>query len=330
MPPKQIGAGRQASAKLRKHTGGPPGWAHLYNRIVEIRRTVRAPVDVIGCHKLFEPRVRGTEDERFQTLVSLMLSAQTKDLFTAEAVCNLQNTTAGLSVSSIASMDPDEINRCIRMVGMHNNKTKYLKAAAEVILNRHHGVVPDTLDGLLALPGVGPKMAHLFLQCADKKCSGIGVDVHVHRIAKRFAWVPPDSKTPEDSRKALESWLPRKHWGEINELLVGFGQTVCTPQRPKCHLCAANDLCPNAFKESAAKRSLSESVSTAVHSAAPHNATPEELLQLCGGSAKELLARGWLTDALPPVQVPAAIQARLDDELHASARMRKRDRKSVV
>jgi endonuclease III len=75
------------------------------------------------------------------------------------------------------------------------------------------------------------------------------VDTHVHRISQRFGWVPSTVKSPEDTRKCLESWLPRKHWGTINHLLVGLGQTVCVPVHPKCAMCELNDICPNAFKE---------------------------------------------------------------------------------
>ncbi len=80
------------------------------------------------------------------------------------------------------------------------------------------------------------------------RCVGIGVDVHVHRISNRLGWVK-DTKTPEETRLDLEGWLPFENWGPINKLLVGLGQTVCTPLRPKCKDCKVSDLCPSAFKE---------------------------------------------------------------------------------
>lgn len=73
----------------------------------------------------------------------------------------------------------------------------------------------------------------------------IGVDVHVHRISNRLGWVKKATKSPEDTRKELESWLPYEYWDEINYLMVGFGQTICTPINPKCDICSNRDICPS-------------------------------------------------------------------------------------
>lgn len=94
----------------------------------------------------------------------------------------------------------------------------------------------------MALPGVGPKMAHLTLQVAWRNVVGIGVDTHVHRISNRLGWVK--SNTPEQTRVQLEQWLPRDYWGAVNVLLVGFGQKVCLPIGPRCAECKVNSLCP--------------------------------------------------------------------------------------
>jgi adenine-specific DNA glycosylase len=94
----------------------------------------------------------------------------------------------------------------------------------------------------MALPGVGPKMAHLTMQVAWKNVIGIGVDTHVHRISNRLGWVK--SNTPEQTRMQLQRWLPHEYWGVVNLLLVGFGQKVCLPINPKCSDCLVNALCP--------------------------------------------------------------------------------------
>jgi endonuclease-3 len=316
-----------ASSSSNTVKAGPPGWELLYNKVVEMRRQVVTPVDVIGCDKLWDTMTADPEARRFQTLVALMLSAQTRDYCTAEAMCELMDSPGGLTPKSIAKKSEAEVNACIRTVGMHNNKAKYLKATADVLLAKHDGCVPRSLDALLSLPGVGPKMAHLFLQCADNvMTSGIGVDVHVHRISQRFKWVPKTVKTPEDTRKELEKWLPRKHWAEINEILVGFGQTICTPRNPKCDMCAANALCPSAFKECSASalerqksRSLSRgasdgsSLARRVSSSKVQGASPnaDDLLDLCSGSAEELLGRGWLARAVPAPAIPQNWMRRL-------------------
>ena len=118
------------------------------------------------------------------------------------------------------------------------------------MVDKYEGDIPKTLEELCALPGVGPKMAHLAMQCAWGETVGIGVDVHVHRISNRLRWVNTSKKTPEHTRVELESWLPESYWRPINQLLVGFGQTICTPLRPRCDECTLSqlELCPSASK----------------------------------------------------------------------------------
>lgn len=98
-----------------------------------------------------------------------------------------------------------------------------------------NGDIPDTIEGLTSLPGVGPKMGYLCLSVAWNKTEGIGVDVHVHRITNMWGW--HKTKNPEESRLALQSWLPKDRWREINGLLVGLGQAVCLPVGHKCGSC---------------------------------------------------------------------------------------------
>ncbi|EAN85193.1 putative endonuclease III [Trypanosoma cruzi] len=236
---------------MKKHAfKPPPNWEKLYVRVKELREGLEAPVDTLGCSKLFD-KAALHETRRYHILLALMLSAQTKDHVTAAAMHAL--IRIGCTPEVIAKMPEKTLDEFISKVGFHNKKAKHIKEATDAILKRHQGRVPHSYEDLIALPGIGPKMAHLFLQEADGVVLGIGVDTHVHRISQRFLWVPSTVKTPEDTRKALESWLPRKYWGEINGLLVGLGQTICTPRLPRCSECPASDLCPNAFKE--AKRS---------------------------------------------------------------------------
>lgn len=104
-----------------------------------------------------------------------------------------------------------------------------------MLRDRWNGDIPDTIEGLTSLPGVGPKMAHLCLSAAWGRTEGIGVDVHVHRITNLWGW--NKTRTPEETRVALQSWLPRDRWREINTLLVGLGQTVCLPVGRRCGQC---------------------------------------------------------------------------------------------
>ncbi|KXJ87753.1 DNA glycosylase, partial [Microdochium bolleyi] len=228
-----------------------------------------AAVDTMGCERL-ALATDSPRDQRFQTLIALMLSSQTKDTTNAVAMRRLQTElptaaaaaaapsasteppppppagyqppTPGLNLENILAVDPDTLNNLIWAVGFHNNKTKYIKAAALIIRDTWGGEIPDTFAGLVSLPGVGPKMAHLCLSAAWGRTEGIGVDVHVHRISNMWGWTSSGgrkpTKTPEDTRKALESWLPRDKWRDINWLLVGLGQTVCGPVTKRCGDCA--------------------------------------------------------------------------------------------
>ena len=128
---------------------------------------------------------------------------------------------------------------------------RYLKQAAEILRDKYNGDIPPTIEGLTSLPGVGPKMAYLCMAAENgwNKVEGIGVDVHVHRITNLWGW--NQTKTPEETRLALQAWLPRDKWKEINWLLVGFGQKVCLPVGRKCGECelGLRGLCKSAERK---------------------------------------------------------------------------------
>ena len=224
----------------------PPNWNEIYRLTQEMRRERLAAVDTMGCETLSDTS-RTPRDQRFQTLIALMLSSQTKDTVTAAAIQRLQaETPGGFCLESIRALPPDKLNTMIEKVGFHNNKTKYIKASAEICSTQHDGDIPNSIKGLTALPGVGPKMAYLCMSAAWGRHEGIGVDVHVHRITNLWGW--HSTKTPEETRAMLERWLPKDKWHEINHLLVGFGQTWCPPVGRKCRECrlAERGLCPSA------------------------------------------------------------------------------------
>lgn len=252
---------------MRSSAFSPPSnWARLYRRLEEYRKRLPAPVDTVGCHCLKDDAAP-VETQRFQILVALMLSSQTKDQVTAATMHGLMKK--GLTVQAVNAMPAEELDAGICKVGFHNRKTKYIKDVAAILIRDYSSTVPLTYAELIALPGVGPKMANLFLQAADGVVHGIGVDTHVHRISQRFGWVPPSVKTPEDTRKALESWLPREHWPSINGHLVGLGQAVCSPLNPKCSICELRDICPNAFQEAKGNRENSKAESATGKSLPP-------------------------------------------------------------
>ncbi|KXG46215.1 Endonuclease III, conserved site-2 [Penicillium griseofulvum] len=248
----------------------PSNWETIYETVKKMRAAnPTAPVDTMGCSELYW-RGSSAKDRRFQTLIALMLSSQTKDTVTAVAMQRLHTelgdgtpaedvkikleeddskpVDSTLNLTNILAVDPTRLNELIRTVGFHNNKTKYIKSTALILRDQYNGDIPSTPEGLMALPGVGPKMAYLCLSAAWGKHLGIGVDVHVHRITNLWGW--NKTKTPEETRKALQSWLPPDKWHEINKLLVGLGQTVCLPVKRRCGDCdlAGTRLCKSEIR----------------------------------------------------------------------------------
>ncbi|KAK1580407.1 HhH-GPD superfamily base excision DNA repair protein [Colletotrichum navitas] len=230
---------------VESHTEPPSDWESIYDAVKRMRlhgAARNAAVDTMGCERLFHPDA-SERDRRYHILTALMLSSQTKDTVNAVAMKRLMmelpphepGAAGGLNLENVLAVDPAFLNELIWAVGFHNNKTKYIKAAAEILRDRFNGDIPDTIEGLTSLPGVGPKMAYLCLSAAWDRTEGIGVDVHVHRITNLWGW--HKTTQPEATRLALQSWLPKDKWREINWLLVGFGQTVCLPVGRKCGEC---------------------------------------------------------------------------------------------
>lgn len=243
------------SGTVRIHP--PSNWEEIYNTVQAMRqRNPTAPVDTMGCEDLFWPTSPPIQ-KRYHHLTALMLSSQTKDTVTAVAMHRLHTelvaqepsgadgkiTDSALTVDNILACDPKHLDTLIGKVGFHNNKTKYIKSVAAILKAEYHGDIPNTVEGLVRLPGVGPKMAYLCMSAAWGIDEGIGVDVHVHRITNLWGW--HSTKTPEETRAWLEGWLPREKWHEINKLLVGLGQTVCLPVGRRCGECdlAGTGLC---------------------------------------------------------------------------------------
>ena len=253
----KIRAKRQPAKRILKENGEeevqpPTYWREIYTAVQEMRKEKLAPVDTMGCETLADEEV-SPRDKRFQTLIALMLSSQTKDTTNAIAMRRLQDELPkpGLTLENILAIDPVKLNEMIWVVGFHNNKTRYIKAAALLLRDQWNSDIPDTIEGLMSLPGVGPKMAYLCLSAAWGRTEGIGVDVHVHRITNLWRWHGKPTKNPEETRASLESWLPRDKWHQINHLLVGFGQTICLPVGRKCGECTLSEkgLCPSAIRE---------------------------------------------------------------------------------
>lgn len=249
-PNNNLPLGVLKPAKDKLEVKPPSNWVKVLEGIREMRSFEDAPVDSMGCEKAgssLPPKER-----RFAVLVSSLLSSQTKDNVTHGAIQRLLENNL-LEAETIEKADESTIKNLIYPVGFYTRKATNMKKIAKICLLKYKGDIPDTLEALLSLPGIGPKMAHLVMNVAWNNVQGICVDTHVHRICNRLGWVPR-TKTPEETRESLQMWLPKEEWVPINPLLVGFGQTICTPLRPSCTLCTVSDFCPSAFQEATPKK----------------------------------------------------------------------------
>lgn len=174
----------------------------------------------------------------FRILISTILSLRTKDEVTAEASKRLFQVAD--TPEKILNLKTNRIERLIYPVGFYKTKAKRLKQVCRILVEEYNGRVPDSLDELLRLPGVGRKTANLVITLGYGK-PGICVDTHVHRISNRLGYV--DTKTPEQTEMELRKKLPSKWWIKYNDLLVTWGQNICTPISPRCSICPVAKYC---------------------------------------------------------------------------------------
>jgi len=175
----------------------------------------------------------------FQILISTIISLRTRDPVTFSSSEKL--FAEAPDPQTISKMNTGDIAQLIYPAGFYKRKAENIKQISIILLEKYKGLVPRNLESLLELPGVGRKTANLTLGLSYG-IPALCVDTHVHRIPNRMGWI--ETKTPEKSEFALVKILPQKYWIEINELLVAFGQTICTPVSPKCSECPFNDNCP--------------------------------------------------------------------------------------
>lgn len=175
----------------------------------------------------------------FKILIACVLSLRTRDQVTAEASKRLFAISS--DPFSMAKMPVNKIEKTIFPVAFFRAKAKQIKAMSQKICKDFQGKTPDTIDALLSLPGAGRKTANLVITLAYKM-PGICVDTHVHRICNRWGYV--FTATPDGTEHALRGKLPRSWWIPLNEMLVQFGQNICTPISPRCSVCILGQYCP--------------------------------------------------------------------------------------
>ena len=179
------------------------------------------------------------KQDPFAVLISTLISLRTKDDVTATASERLLDAAA--TPKAMLGLSEARIAKLIYPAGFYRTKARTIREACGRILDEYDGKVPDSIDELLKLKGVGRKTANLVITLGFNK-PGICVDIHVHRISNRWGYI--QTTTPDESEWALREALPRRHWIPYNDLLVTFGQNVCVPISPKCSECPLEEMCP--------------------------------------------------------------------------------------
>jgi len=179
-----------------------------------------------------------SETGNFSILIGTILSARTKDETTAKAVKRLFSKYK--TPKALANAKVTDVEKIIKPVGFYHVKSKRIIEVAKIIDSQFKGIVPDDLETLLKLPGVGRKTANCVLVYAFEK-PAIPVDIHVHRISNRLGLV--ETKTPEDTEQELMKKIPKKYWIDINDTFVMYGQNICKPISPMCSVCKIKRNC---------------------------------------------------------------------------------------
>jgi endonuclease-3 len=181
----------------------------------------------------------GIKETPFTTLISCILSLRTKDEVTAEASIRLLSQFN--TPEKIVQSSESKIAELIYPVGFYKTKSKRIIEISETILKEYNGQVPDTLEGLLTLKGVGRKTANIVMVYGHHKHGFLPIDTHCHRIPNRLGWI--ETKTPEETEQVLLQVLPEEFWDDFNDLFVLFGQKICVPISPFCSKCPIEHYC---------------------------------------------------------------------------------------
>ncbi|OPX40605.1 MAG: endonuclease III [Desulfobacteraceae bacterium 4484_190.3] len=181
------------------------------------------------------------DSDPFQILISTLLSLRTKDEVTEIATKRLFALAS--APSEMLKLSENQIIDAIYPVGFYKNKTRTILHICRELIEKHKSRVPDTIDGLLSLKGVGRKTANLVVTLGYQG-DGICVDTHVHRISNRLGYVK--TKNPGETEFALRKKLPHQYWIIYNTIMVAFGRNICRPVSPICSKCPVSDYCEKA------------------------------------------------------------------------------------
>jgi endonuclease-3 len=182
---------------------------------------------------------------RLELLVAVVLSAQCTDERVNAVTADLFEKYD--SAEEYANADADELAEDIDSITYYNSKAGYITEACTKIVEEHDGEVPDTMDALTDLPGVGRKTANVVLQHGHDVVEGIVVDTHVQRLSRRLGLT--DAERPEAIEEDLMSLVPREEWQDFTHLLISHGRAVCSARNPDCDDCVLEDVCPSSKRD---------------------------------------------------------------------------------
>ncbi|MCV6608163.1 MAG: endonuclease III [Campylobacterales bacterium] len=178
-------------------------------------------------------------NDPYKVLFSTILSLRTKDEVTEVASKRLFGLAP--NIDELVKLDIETLEKTIYPVGFYKNKAKQIVEIAKTIQTKYNKKIPDTIDELLKFKGVGRKTANLVVSLGHNK-EAMCVDIHVHRITNRMDFLR--TKTPDDTEFAIRKKVKPTYWRDINDVLVGFGQTICRPVSPYCSKCPVEESCP--------------------------------------------------------------------------------------
>jgi endonuclease-3 len=207
--------------------------------VERVMRTLAREIDGMELPAI-EKLSQEHKEDPFQILIGTLLSARTQDATTHAASTRLFKVAR--TSRTMAKLSVKQIEKLIYPVSFYRNKSRFVKATCEALVQRFGGKVPATLEELVTLPGVGRKTANLVMIVGFRSLKNICVDTHVHRISNRMGWVR--TREPHETEMALYKATEERWWPYINLYLVTWGQNVCRPVYPRCGKCALAPECP--------------------------------------------------------------------------------------
>jgi len=203
-------------------------------RIKEIRKLLKKEYP--------KPTVALNFSNPLEMLIATILSAQATDVKVNEVTKDLFKNYK--TARDYAESDRTELENEIRPTGFYRNKAKYLQEACKLIIEKFDGNVPDTMEGLISLPGVARKTANIVISNAFGKIEGIAVDTHVKRLSQRLGLTK--NKNPDKIEQDLMAIIPKKEWFQFTYMLIDHGRKICHAKKPEHDKCVVRELCPSA------------------------------------------------------------------------------------